>query len=108
MKLTLTLLLLLAACGARHATQAPTEKKEPVAKRVPALAKTDPVYPSFEGVDYKNACKVDADCFTGGCAGEVCSAQNDIVSACDIPPLKPQHASCGCVDGECIWYRTAP
>lgn len=64
----------------------------------------DPV----EGVCIRNsndACETDADCFTGGCGGELCynPALGGGFTTCDCTaPTTP--TGCGCVAGQCTWY----
>lgn len=51
-----------------------------------------------------DACAEDADCMSGGCGGELCF--NPALSGgasdceCTAPPF-----SCGCVNGQCVWYE---
>jgi eight-cysteine-cluster-containing protein len=73
--------------------------------RTPAVPKDSPNYDIFEGTSYKNACTTDADCHIGGCSKEVCSAEARIMSSCIVREDQPRGAGCGCVGGECVWYR---
>ncbi|MCA9558409.1 MAG: hypothetical protein KC583_07595, partial [Myxococcales bacterium] len=63
----------------------------------------DPNYFRFEGSEIPNACASDDDCVASGCSGEVCAALA-VDTTCDVLPNLPQGA-CGCVNGECLWYR---
>jgi eight-cysteine-cluster-containing protein len=63
--------------------------------------------PRFEGPTFKNACAGDGECKVGGCGGEVCTAEEGVNSVCVAYPDAPKDASCGCVKGECVWYRAA-
>src|SRR5690606_31506434 len=42
----------------------------------PSVPEDDPLHDRFEGTGLQNACDTDADCFVGGCSGEVCAAQH--------------------------------
>lgn len=52
-----------------------------------------------------DACTSDDDCSAGGCGGEVCfnPALSDGVSTCDC--TTPAKANCGCVNGQCAWWK---
>ena len=52
-----------------------------------------------------HSCATDADCATGGCGGEVCfnPSIEDVASTCDC--VAPQATGCGCVEGQCTWYK---
>jgi eight-cysteine-cluster-containing protein len=63
--------------------------------------------PRFEGPSFKNACAADGECKVGGCGGEVCTAEEGVNSVCIAYPDAPKDASCGCVKGECVWYKVA-
>ena len=63
--------------------------------------------PRFEGASFKNDCDADDDCKVGGCSSEICSAEEGVNSACVVHDDQPRDASCGCVSGACVWYRTA-
>jgi eight-cysteine-cluster-containing protein len=66
------------------------------------------MYGRVEGTQNPGECKADADCFKGGCSSEVCSAQSDVITTCEVHEW-PQgsDSSCGCVEGQCLWYRVA-
>jgi eight-cysteine-cluster-containing protein len=73
--------------------------------RTPAVPKDSPHYDLFEGTSYKNDCAKDSDCSVGGCSHEVCSAQAGVKTSCIAHADSPHDATCGCVSGQCIWYR---
>ena len=73
----------------------------------PAVFPGSLYYDRFEGTYLDNACADDADCFTGGCSGEVCSADPGAITTCEGLPFGPQ-GTCGCVDGTCIWNQPEP
>jgi eight-cysteine-cluster-containing protein len=60
-----------------------------------------------EGTSFQNACTADAQCFSGGCSNEVCSAEEGVSSTCEAPAdgWPTAGATCGCVSGQCSWYR---
>ena len=95
-------LLVLAGCGgARDAVEPALE-----ARRA-AIGPQDPLYDRVEGTAVENRCATDDQCFVGGCSGEVCSAEATVTTTCELVKWPPAAASCGCVEGSCIWY-TAP
>lgn len=53
----------------------------------------------------RGTCAKNNDCFVGGCSGEVCSSEADVISTCefseDFPSAKK--FECGCVDKMCGW-----
>lgn len=73
--------------------------------RTPAVPSGSPHYDLFEGTSYKNDCAEDSDCRVGGCSHEVCSAQSGVRTSCIAHEDTPRDATCGCVSGQCIWYR---
>jgi eight-cysteine-cluster-containing protein len=89
----------------------PIEPAEPGAPadgdRVLAVPAGSPHHGRVEGTSFPNACQSDADCHVGGCSSEVCSAEPGVSSTCEMPAdgWPSQGASCGCVAGECSWYR---
>jgi eight-cysteine-cluster-containing protein len=99
----LVLALLLTGCT----SSAPAQVAAPqaAAVRTPAVPATSPHYDLFEGTRYKNDCASDSDCHTGGCGREVCSAETKVITMCMVLEDQPQGATCGCVSGQCIWYR---
>jgi len=74
--------------------------------RTPAVASDHPLYGRVEGTSFKNTCAADADCKTGGCSTEVCSAEEGVNSTCELPVegFPGKGTACGCVSGACIWY----
>jgi eight-cysteine-cluster-containing protein len=104
MRAFLFLCFALAACTTPPA-QADVPATAAAAKRTPAVPKESPNYDLFEGTSHKNDCKADADCHVGGCSHEVCSADTRVMSSCIKHEDQPQGVTCGCVSGECIWYR---
>jgi eight-cysteine-cluster-containing protein len=100
-------LVLLVACSTSSGSGRPAPASQPSttgANRTALLAKDDP---RFEGPTFKNACGGDADCKTGGCSNEICTAEEGVMSACVVQSDQPRGASCGCVSGECVWYAAA-
>jgi hypothetical protein len=86
------------------------------ARRTPAVRADDPQYARLEGARYKNDCDADSDCGIGGCSMEMCSAEPGRPAICEdgvdgarwgvedgLP--RGEGASCGCVAGQCVWYR---
>jgi hypothetical protein len=53
-----------------------------------------------------DACTTDLDCQAGGCGGELCfnPAASSGASTCEC--VAPAQASCGCVSGQCAWWKT--
>ena len=96
----------LAAC-----TSAPPPRADvaataaPAAARTAAVPKDSPNYDLFEGTSFKNDCTADTDCHVGGCSHEICSAATRVMSSCIAHEDQPRDATCGCVSGQCIWYR---
>jgi len=78
----------------------------PPEKRVPAVDRNDPLYGRVEGKNFENRCQGDSQCHSGGCSGEVCSAREGIITTCEARRWPQGKAACGCVEGECVWYRT--
>jgi len=50
-------------------------------------------------------CNSDNDCFTGGCSGQVCSTNPDVITTCEYASYYAcfKLTNCGCVDGRCQW-----
>lgn len=102
--------------GAPPPQTQPSEPAEPVpapaGDRTPMIAPDNPHYSRVEGTTFENACQTDADCFTGGCSSEVCSATEGVSSTCIAPAdgWPTAGGACGCVAGQCRWYgdATAP
>lgn len=73
--------------------------------RTPVVAKEHEFFGRFEGEGFANDCKTDTACKTGGCSGEVCTAEDGVITTCDVVPVQlPADASCGCVEAQCIWW----
>lgn len=73
--------------------------------RIPAVASDHPLYGRFEGTQNPGECTDDDDCFESGCSGEVCSAEQDVMTTCEVVPMDfPPQTACGCVDGTCRWW----
>ena len=119
--LALVLLSLSCACPQKADTRAPVNvpppepppPEEPLAPavtpddgaRVAAVQVTDPLFARVEGTAFDNACSADTDCHTSGCSSEVCSAEADVTTSCEVQSWPTQGASCGCVTGTCMWYQ---
>jgi len=75
--------------------------------RAAAVPTSHPQYQRVEGTSFQNGCSADSKCFTGGCSSEVCSAEEGVSSTCEAPSAgwPSAGATCGCVDGQCIWYK---
>lgn len=78
----------------------------PAAVRKPAVAAGHALFDRFEGTGFPNDCKADADCHTGGCGGEVCSAEDGVNTTCEVLPVSlPEGTACGCVESQCRWWN---
>ncbi|HEY8377173.1 MAG TPA: hypothetical protein VIK91_11820 [Nannocystis sp.] len=83
----------------------PAGSDRPQTPRVPLVPMSHEFYKRLEGITFKNDCEDDAGCFRGGCSGEICTAQSDVMGTCEVLPVQiPATARCGCVEGECMWY----
>ncbi|MEM6993877.1 MAG: hypothetical protein AAF721_25415 [Myxococcota bacterium] len=73
--------------------------------RVPVVPAAHPQYARLEGDGYPNACAEQSDCYAGGCSGEVCSAERDVITTCEALPkiAWPADTSCACVASQCQW-----
>lgn len=108
------LLLVLAACprkpptsgGEAGAGTGTAPPPPPPAARTLAVSSGHPLEGRVEGTERAGECTTDADCFTGGCSSEVCSAEEGVITTCEVQDW-PQGAGagCGCVAGACRWYR---
>jgi eight-cysteine-cluster-containing protein len=103
-----------APAGSAGAGPAPAAEPAPgpapvTGARTLAVPASHPHHARVEGVDFQNACQDDSGCFVGGCSSEVCSAEEGVSSTCEMPAdgWPSAGASCGCVQGECVWYREA-
>jgi eight-cysteine-cluster-containing protein len=89
---------------------APATQPAATPARRPAVDRASPVWRRVEGDSLKNDCTSDAQCFVGGCSGEVCSAEEGVNTTCEMPadgwPTKG--AACACHGGQCLWMTTAP
>src|SRR5512144_2723840 len=105
--LSLILLLLAPACRTSPDSAVPGTPLIPpaVEERTPALTPDNPLYARLECAGCANDCTQDSDCHVGGCSGEICSAQTDVVSTCEAVPWPRGNPACGCVQGQCIWYH---
>jgi eight-cysteine-cluster-containing protein len=76
--------------------------------RTPAVAADHALYARVEGSSLQNACTGDAGCYKAGCSSEVCSAQQSVTTTCEVQDWpQGKDALCGCVSGQCVWYRVA-
>lgn len=66
-----------------------------------------PLYGRVEGASFANDCETAADCHVSGCSSEICSAEPGVASTCEAREWPTAGASCGCVDGQCVWHRLA-
>jgi eight-cysteine-cluster-containing protein len=75
--------------------------------RTLAVAASDPLHARVEGTSFQNACQSDGQCFVGGCSSEICTAEEGVSGTCEMPAagFPSKGASCGCVAGQCVWYR---
>jgi len=89
-------------------TPQPSGDSAPVTgARTPLVPADHPRYPRLEGAGLANNCSADTECFRGGCGGEICSAEKDANSTCEVLDVQiPDGAGCGCITGSCIWYTT--
>jgi len=119
----LLLALLMAACGGHDPTTTPsttppveqapsTTSADPAPPleelRVPAVPADNALYARVEGASLKNDCAADAGCYKAGCSSEVCSAEQGITTTCEVQDWpQGKDARCGCVSGQCVWFRVA-
>src|SRR5262249_41845664 len=95
------------ACASPAPKKAPDGPPPDVGPRPVAVPVKHPLYARFEQPSLKNACKVDADCHTGGCSDEMCTAEEGVSGPCDaVDKSILAGATCGCVVGQCNWFRT--
>jgi len=54
-------------------------------------------------------CNNDSDCFIGGCSGQICSNNPDVITTCEYRDYYAcyQLTSCGCTDHKCGWKSTS-
>lgn len=97
------------ACPPKKTAEAPQEEaSKPVPEppaRTPAVAPDYPEHDRVEGTSFKNECTRDSDCAVGGCSGEVCSAEAGVTTTCDVLGFSPKGLGCGCLNGQCVWFR---
>lgn len=87
-----------AAGDAGKATPPPVERKI-------VVPKDHEQHGRFEGTGFANDCETDASCKTGGCSSEVCTAEEGVITSCEVMNAKlPPDASCGCVESQCVWW----
>jgi len=100
------LVCLFAACTTpKKAPDGPPPDPGP---RPVAVPTNHPLYARLEQPSLKNACKGDGDCKVGGCSDEMCTAEEGVTGPCDVIDKSViAGATCGCVVGQCNWYRTA-
>lgn len=98
--------------GSEQATPATDRPADPAAvtgdrdKRVPMVDRGHSDYDRLEGTAHDNECDDDVDCHASGCGGEVCSADKDAVSTCELLVFEwPPGSACGCVDRICQWWN---
>lgn len=73
-----------------------------------AVPSDHPLFARFEGEGFANDCQTDAACHIGGCSSEVCSADEGVITTCDVPPVAmPEGTACGCVAKQCRWWNAA-
>jgi eight-cysteine-cluster-containing protein len=92
------------ANGGPGTTEAPATA---AGARTPVFSPGDARHAVFEGPSFQNACASDGECKVGGCSGEVCTAEEGVNTACMVHPDQPRDATCGCVQGDCVWFRAA-
>ncbi|MCA9695139.1 MAG: hypothetical protein KC636_36505, partial [Myxococcales bacterium] len=86
-------------------------RPQPTATRVPLLTPDHPLYRRLEGPDASDACAADSQCSRAGCRRDLCTAQRELMTTCEViekPAGWPADAACGCVEGRCRWWSTAP
>jgi eight-cysteine-cluster-containing protein len=75
-------------------------------ERVAIVPESHPLHGRLEAPDMPNACERDGDCHVGGCGGEVCSAEPDVITTCEVLPVRfPEGSACGCVERQCRWWH---
>jgi eight-cysteine-cluster-containing protein len=82
------------------------EPAMPSGDRTAVVDEDHPLYGRFESSAKPGECKADTDCHVGGCSSEVCSAQEGVVTTCEVLPVRlPPGSACGCVDDTCRWWH---
>src|SRR5262245_18410810 len=102
MRLAWTLALMETACPEPQSPPRPAPEDP---DRVPLTYDTDPDYATFEGMGFKYACVSDDVRHPSNCGNQMCSAEIVLGDVCRIDAEPPPGASCGCVRGECVWWR---
>ena len=77
--------------------------------RTPSIPSSHPLLARVEGISFQNACQADSQCFVGGCSSEICTAEQGVSGTCEAPAdgWPTAGSSCGCVQGQCVWYTAA-
>mgnify|MGYP007032565106 CR=1 FL=1 len=84
----------------------PARPSPPSGERFAVIPESHAMYGRFEVPDMPNACDADTQCHVGGCSGETCSAEPDVVTTCELLPARlPDRSHCGCVEGQCRWWH---
>lgn len=85
-----------------------TPPADPSGTRTPVVSADHPLRGRLEGAG-ADACSGDAQCFNGGCSSEVCSAEEGVITTCEVLHLPgwPADAACGCVSGSCQWWSAS-
>lgn len=76
----------------------------------PSDAGLDADLGGFCGFSTAGPCTTNADCYAGGCSGQVCQSieEDPIITTCEWRKCYDDEAfgvNCGCVAGNCIWQR---
>jgi len=58
----------------------------------------------------QGTCKINSDCVTGGCSGQVCQSKNDesVITTCELRDCykaSKYNLSCQCVENKCNWAK---
>lgn len=94
----------LAVFACKPAGTTPDPNPSPAA-RAPLLPDDAAHFAAFEAPDMRNDCSADADCHASGCGRQVCSAEAEVMTTCQMLPIAlPEDATCGCLSGSCAWY----
>jgi len=84
----------------------PTPTPTPVTDRSLAVPDDHPMFARYEGEGFPNDCTADANCHVGGCSSEVCSADEGVITTCEVIPAPlPAGSECGCVEDQCRWWN---
>jgi eight-cysteine-cluster-containing protein len=93
-----------ASAGGDAGGDAGTQPPAPVERKL-VVPKDHELHGRFEGSAFANDCKEDTSCKTGGCSSEVCTAEEGVITDCQMLDVQlPPDASCGCVDSQCVWW----